>query len=167
VPVAGLEDARLLTTAQCAHVVARPIEIVGMDEADRAAACHLFRPVAQYRFAARADPDDVAPGVGDQNQIRRGMEDLAAFFDLCSTRGICRLPQSASKQSVQISKYLHRSPGLRPPQAASESPRLYIVTAFGGCSIGRVGAALHAHGISEGPDPCPNYGPNFPRHGRA
>ena len=84
-------------------------------------------------------------------QIRRGMEDMAAFFDLRSARGICHCRRAPANNLFRCPNTFIASPGLPPPQAASESPRLYIVTAFGGCSIGRLRVALHATEFQKAP----------------
>ena len=64
------------------HFVAGVVEIVAVDEFDRVEADHLLGRVSQDGLRARADLDQHALGIGDQDQILRGLEDAPPFLDL-------------------------------------------------------------------------------------
>ena len=68
-----------------AHFVAGVVEIVGMDEFDRIETDHLLGLVSQYGFATRADLNQNALAVGDQDQVLGGLEDAAPFLDLLAS----------------------------------------------------------------------------------
>ena len=69
VDVAGLEIALLLPAPRRPHLVAGVFEIVGVDEFHRAVPDHLGRLVAEDGLDARADLDEIARGVGHQDEV--------------------------------------------------------------------------------------------------
>src|SRR6266567_3814353 len=82
--VARLEAARGLAAARGAHLVARILEVVGMDEVGRAVPDHVVRAKAENVLHAWADLDEIAKTVGDQDQVARGFEDALALFGLAA-----------------------------------------------------------------------------------
>jgi hypothetical protein len=61
VDIAGLEIAHLPPAPRRAHLCPRAVEIVGMNELERAMSDHLLGPIAQDGHGARADLDKTAP----------------------------------------------------------------------------------------------------------
>jgi hypothetical protein len=61
-------------------------EIVGVDEFHRAMSDHVGRLIAEDRSDARADLDEITPGVGHEDEIVRGIEDAPSLFDLLAER---------------------------------------------------------------------------------
>ena len=69
VDVARLEVARMPASARQAHLIARGIEILGIDEVRTAAPDHLVGSIAQDTFATRADMRERAATVRNENKI--------------------------------------------------------------------------------------------------
>ncbi len=80
--IARIEAPPQLTAPRGAHFIAGTVEVVTVDEVDRAVTDHFLRQVSQYGLGAWADLDQKALGIGDQDQILGGFEDAAPFFDL-------------------------------------------------------------------------------------
>ena len=59
VDIAGLEVAHLPPAPRRPHLFTRAVEIVGMDEFDRAVPDHFVGPIAQDGHGARADLDEI------------------------------------------------------------------------------------------------------------
>ncbi|MGY2937090.1 hypothetical protein ACVWZ6_006692 [Bradyrhizobium sp. GM6.1] len=69
VVVARLEAALDRATPRRAHLVARLLEVIGMNELGGAVPDHVFRIQAENGLHARADLDEIAKTVGDQDQV--------------------------------------------------------------------------------------------------
>src|SRR5258708_5973771 len=82
VDVAGLEVAHLLAAPRRTHLLACAVEIAGIDEFERAMPDHLLGPITQDGQGTRADLNEIALGVANQNQILRGLEDAPPLLDL-------------------------------------------------------------------------------------
>jgi hypothetical protein len=75
VHVARLEIAHRVAAARQPHLVARPLEIVGIEVLRGVPADEVFGLVAEERAHARAYLDDVALAVDDEDEIEGGFED--------------------------------------------------------------------------------------------
>ena len=86
VDIARLEVAHEPSVSRRPHLRARAVEIVGMDEFDRAMPDHFFRPVTQDGHRARADLNESSRGIRHQDEILRRLEDALALLDLLVER---------------------------------------------------------------------------------
>ena len=86
VRIPRLETAHLQPAPRRAHFLPRALEIVGMDEVDRAAPDHLFGPVTQDVRHAGADLDEISDAVGHQDQVLRRFEDALPLLGLAVQR---------------------------------------------------------------------------------
>jgi hypothetical protein len=69
VDVARFETADALPAPRRPHLVARAVEIVGMDEFNRAAPDHFRGGITQDGHAARADRDENSSAIRHQNEV--------------------------------------------------------------------------------------------------
>src|SRR5437879_9986666 len=88
VKAAGVVELGAIATPQRAHLLARLLQVIGMNEVDAAAADHLLRPEAENGFAARADLNDIPVRIHDHDQILRGVEDLPPLLQLLLERSL-------------------------------------------------------------------------------
>ncbi|MGY4372018.1 hypothetical protein ACVW1A_008083 [Bradyrhizobium sp. LB1.3] len=84
VVVARLEAALDGAAPRRAHLASCPVEIVGMDELGCAVSDHVLRTESEDILHARADLDEIAKTVGDQDEILRGLEDALPLLDLAA-----------------------------------------------------------------------------------
>ena len=80
--IAAFEIAHVGPAPRQTHLTAGGIEVVGIDEVDADVADHLVRSVAEDRFRAGADLDELAAAVGDHDEVERGLEDAPVQFVL-------------------------------------------------------------------------------------
>ena len=86
VNIAGVEVAHDPAAPRRPHLFAGTVEIVGMDEFDRAVADHLFGPIANDRHRTRTDLNEISLGIGDQDEVLRSLEDALPLLDLLTER---------------------------------------------------------------------------------
>src|SRR5438874_11472261 len=86
VDVTRLEAAHLSPAARRAHLAARAVEIVGMDEFDRAVSDHFRGLVTEDGPGARADLDEIPCRIRYQDEVLRSLEDATPFLDFLIER---------------------------------------------------------------------------------
>ena len=86
VDIARLEIALALSSSRRPHLPAGVFEIVGVDEFHRAMSDHVGGLIAEDGGDARADLDEIAAGVGYQDEVVRGIEDAPPLLDFLVER---------------------------------------------------------------------------------
>ncbi|MFK4673424.1 hypothetical protein ABIF37_005827 [Bradyrhizobium diazoefficiens] len=90
--VARLEAALDRAAPGRAHLAARFLEVIRVDELDRTVPDHVVRAEAEDVLHTGADLDEIAETIGDQDQILRGLENALALLDLPIERHLRSLP---------------------------------------------------------------------------